>query len=1083
MSRKHKSSAGKAVCLALVLLLAGMMVLYGSPGQRRASAFKGKWIAIPGLVELIGACIEIPLAGWKLYRENKANTIPDYDEKMAHIGDLINEINLELGDIEDALQSVVYLIQQIENSQQNWSLRDVLGKIDGTWSNYQYSIQHQDFSNIDRWAENDIMGEYEYETYIRDIYNYISHKNQPRSALDKYVDLLIGPSATVGATQDFSTTVATTDGSKVVVERPTYFDYKGWTGGHDVMGARGRSKVYYFAEGTCRPGFDTYFCLQNPDNRDAGVRLTYMTGDGQTKVQQILVPALSRATVSPVDILRPAGAVADWPGVDFSTRVESTNGVGIIAERPMYFNYQGNWSGGHTVVGTTAPAGKAFFAEGTCRPGFDSYLCVQNPGAAATRVKATFMTGDGGRKEREFDMPAHSRYTLRAEEVLGRGDGPGSDFSATVESTDGGLIVAERPVYFDYRGWTGGHDVMGAAAPGKEFYFAEGTCRPGFDPYICLQNPGNAAAKASLTYMRGDGTTAGQVIEIPAHSRATVSPRDILGTGEDAAHDFSTKVVCTEGDGIIAERPMYFDYKGNWTGGHNVMGAPAAASDWYFAEGTIREGFIPYYCIQNPGPAASKVKITFMGTDGRAWGKNLTVPAHSRMTVAATDAATPLMDNYGGMEEYFTELVVGQAKALQLVMEAKQYNPGRYGSAQAYAVNTFKPMLLDNAERLVMAQATTVNDPTNNTISLGTEGRDVLARANFFAQMLTGKALQQDTSNLTGTMISTYEQGAVPSAATLDLKAYNKTTGKIEAPSKVEQVPLYAPNMAEPYNATNWKGPGLVDKYYDWWDPANQSVSFSNTLCVVRYEFTNASPGYYYDIKDGTGATVAANVPVAKYTDDYAQADTGDNTFGYFAVTRRANGGARVMMSNWTYKITNTGTGSDKGDDFDVSTLTPKHVSSKMSLHEDHDVDFELYGGRTFTYAGPDQAIVKIGATYTTTGKFNTDDARVGDYGKAHYQFVIYDITDSADGVPAGDAFEPHDWSFSDKTGDGDHKFSDSSADYIATGQMPIGSYKLTTGRKYQVRVYNWLKCNAIGVMTHVKAYIDLSLVNVYLQF
>ena len=51
-------------------------------------------------------------------------------------------------------------------------------------------------------------------------------------------------------------------------------------------------------------------------------------------------------------------------------------------------------------------------------------------------------------------------------------------------------ILAERPVYFNYNGaWTGGHDVVGATNPSSTFYFAEGSCRPGFDPYICIQNP------------------------------------------------------------------------------------------------------------------------------------------------------------------------------------------------------------------------------------------------------------------------------------------------------------------------------------------------------------------------------------------------------------------------------------------------------------------------------------------------------------------------------------------------------------------------------------------------------------------
>ncbi|MBU1942502.1 MAG: hypothetical protein KKE36_02385, partial [Actinobacteria bacterium] len=39
------------------------------------------------------------------------------------------------------------------------------------------------------------------------------------------------------------------------------------------------------------------------------------------------------------------------------------------------------------------------------------------------------------------------------------------------------------------------------------FYFAEGTCRPGYDPYICVQNPGNEDAQVTITYMKGDGTS------------------------------------------------------------------------------------------------------------------------------------------------------------------------------------------------------------------------------------------------------------------------------------------------------------------------------------------------------------------------------------------------------------------------------------------------------------------------------------------------------------------------------------------------------------------------------------------------
>jgi hypothetical protein len=58
---------------------------------------------------------------------------------------------------------------------------------------------------------------------------------------------------------------------------------------------------------------------------------------------------------------------------------------------------------------------------------------------------------------------------------------------------------------------------------------------------------------------------------VPAFSRATLHPSDVLGVGNDAAHDFSCEVQSTNGQQIVAERPMYFNYNG-WTGGSDTVG-------------------------------------------------------------------------------------------------------------------------------------------------------------------------------------------------------------------------------------------------------------------------------------------------------------------------------------------------------------------------------------------------------------------------------------------------------------------------------------------------------------------------------
>jgi len=322
--------------------------------------------------------------------------------------------------------------------------------------------------------------------------------------------------------------------------------------------------------------FDSYIVLQNPNAQPATVTLTYMMEGGATKQETVVAGPTSRKTVYVNDSV--------GLGKSFSTKVSADSP--IMSERPMYFNYKGAWTGGHDVVGANSPQSAWYFAEGTCRPNFDPYICIQNPGDADATVTITYMKGDGGTPTEDLTVPAHARSTVRCADKLGQGDDAAHDFSSKVECTNGQKIIAERPMYFNYKGaWTGGHDVIGTPAPATAYYFAEGTCRPNFDPYICIQNPGDADATVTITYMKGDGGTPTEDLTVPAHARSTVRCADKLGQGDDAAHDFSSKVECTNGQKIIAERPMYFNYKGAWTGGHDVVGASATADTWYFAEG------------------------------------------------------------------------------------------------------------------------------------------------------------------------------------------------------------------------------------------------------------------------------------------------------------------------------------------------------------------------------------------------------------------------------------------------------------------------------------------------------------------
>ncbi len=388
---------------------------------------------------------------------------------------------------------------------------------------------------------------------------------------------------------------------------------------------------YYFAEGTCRPGFEPYFTIQNPDTvTDANITITYILGDGTTRTQPLTILKNSRQTVYVKAFLGEGADAAH----DFSATIESTNGVQVIAERVMYFDY-GGWTDGHATIGALSTGTAWYFAEGTTRPNYDPYITIMNPDVAtAANVRITYMLGNGTTQVQTLNVPVTTRATVRVVDVLGSANDAAHDFSTVVESLNGVGIVAERVMYFNHLGIDGGHGVVGALGPALDWYFAEGTCRPGFDPFITIMNPNTAAAaNITITYMLGDGTTRTQNWVANPTTRITVRVKDLLGEADDAAHDFSAKVSSTNGVTIVAERPMYFNFRGR-TGGSCVMGSVLPNYAYYLAEGTCRPSFEPYITVMNPNATTNaNVKITYYLGDGTSQVQNLVVAKSSRATV------------------------------------------------------------------------------------------------------------------------------------------------------------------------------------------------------------------------------------------------------------------------------------------------------------------------------------------------------------------------------------------------------------------------------------------------------------------
>ncbi len=241
-----------------------------------------------------------------------------------------------------------------------------------------------------------------------------------------------------------------------------YFNYLGlaannWTGGHDVVGTNSPNTDWYFAEGTTRKNsvdgaFEQWLCLQNPGTAPLTVTATYQlaAGQGNPVSKTYTVPAQQRLTVS---VNREIGQDKDC-----SVYLRSTSD--FIAERPMYFSYHTSaWTGGHDVLGVNSTATTWFFGEGTTRTNFEEWLCLQNPGNSDAHTTITYYTTGGQVITKQWTVKANTRLTVSANNDVGANQ----DISTKVSSDK--PIIVERPMYFDYNGWTGGHDVVGFVPP------------------------------------------------------------------------------------------------------------------------------------------------------------------------------------------------------------------------------------------------------------------------------------------------------------------------------------------------------------------------------------------------------------------------------------------------------------------------------------------------------------------------------------------------------------------------------------------------------------------------------------------
>jgi len=134
-----------------------------------------------------------------------------------------------------------------------------------------------------------------------------------------------------------------------------YFDLPGSHGGStETIGEPGPTSQSVFAEGYTANSFQEFLTLLNPTNNDETVAITFFV-DTYVIQQQIIVKAHSRQTLNINALVAPiTSTYVNGPGapaVSLTVQALGTNAT-LVAERPMYFNFNGI-SGGTNVVGYT----------------------------------------------------------------------------------------------------------------------------------------------------------------------------------------------------------------------------------------------------------------------------------------------------------------------------------------------------------------------------------------------------------------------------------------------------------------------------------------------------------------------------------------------------------------------------------------------------------------------------------------------------------------------------------------------------------------------------------------------------------
>ncbi len=342
-------------------------------------------------------------------------------------------------------------------------------------------------------------------------------------------------------------------------------------GSHVETAVTSPSNTWYFAEGATHGAFDLFYLLQNPNDTDASVTVTYLLPAGQAPIVITYpVTAHSRRTIW----------VDQEPGLsatDVSAKLEST--LPIFAERALYLSTPTQvFAGGTDGAGLPAPANKWFVAEGATGGFFDLFYLIGNPSTQDASVTISYLLPDGSTFDKIYPVAAQSRLTISVD-----GEDPrlnGTSVSAVVTSTNSVPIVVERAMWWPSPNWYEGSLTAATTDTGTAWALAGGFTAPddghGFNAatYLLVANPGATDAHVTFSLQQTVAPTGpcNATVTVPAHGRYTTEVRDLCGIHMGLPSATFVGTITSDGPGIVVERATYWSTQDQfWSAGGSTL--------------------------------------------------------------------------------------------------------------------------------------------------------------------------------------------------------------------------------------------------------------------------------------------------------------------------------------------------------------------------------------------------------------------------------------------------------------------------------------------------------------------------------